>query len=327
MPVIPPRLPGLAGVQDTFNRFDLKLKATLVEGRSESEFTPVMSAGILDELGFMTIDVDRRIFVAGVAEKEKQTFFVVRSPGDAWFKGDTSRGNGDICGFKSSCDQTAAHWVGKCQAIFLPKGAMEQHLDSIGAQPAIERMRKVNTLRVSPALFDDFCRLQTMGCNGVLREKAQIYSQLSVALMCGTDNPDTVVTKNWDRAFAAFNMAHSVAMGEPISVKELADALFCSESCINKASKECFGCTIGRLMECARIAQAHIALATTTATVKQAMSTYGFTNAGRFAKKHKELFGTLPTQQLPLLKYSEGKYVARRIKVELKPYRFRQDLD
>lgn len=313
MPVIKQRLPGLAGVQETFNAFKLKLKCTLLESTTDSEFNPVLSAGVLEEVGFMTVDVDRRILVAGMAEKEKQTFFVVRSPGDAWFKGDTSRGNGDICGFKSSCDQTAAHWIGKCQAIFLPRGAMEHYLEGIGAHPAIERMRNCNTLRVSPALFDDFCRLQTMGCNGELRDKSQIYNQLSVALMCGTDNPDTVVTKSWDRAMEAFNLAHSMAMGEPISVKELAEVLFVSESCINKASKECFGCTIGRLMECARIAQAHITLAESQGTVKQVMQQYGFTNSGRFARKHKELFGIAPQQQqpLPLLKYDRGSYRAR----------------
>ena len=315
MPVIKPRLPGIAGLQDTFWQFDLDFNATLIEGRADSEFNPALSAGFLDEIGFMTMDFDRRVFVNG--HTDQQVFFVVNS-GESWFKGDTIQpmcpetGYGAISGFRNDDNELAAQQEGKAQSIWLPQGAMEHYLEVIGAHSAIETMRRTSVLEISKALLADFTRLQSMGCNGTLQDKRSIYHMLMVALLVGRDYPDTIISKNWDRAMQAFNLAHEMAMGDPISVKELAQTMFVTEACINRASKEVFGCTIGRLLECARITQANIALTKSGATVKQVMHQYGFNDSRRFAKKHQELFGTPPKQQpAPLLEKNEGPGIPR----------------
>ena len=326
MPVIPARLPGLAGVQDTFRRLDLKFKCALLGGSSESEFKPVFMAGRFEEIGFMTIETDRRFFVVGTEDNKKQTIFVVRSPGSAWFEGVTTL-SGDMCGFRSGYAHTAAHSEGMVQAIILPLGALRHHLESIACTTAIERMDSVNTIRLAPKLFNDFCHLQELGCNGGIDRRDQVFDMLTVALCSGANNPDAIPSKNWQLALDAVYHAHQHLQGQALSLTDISGLLFASPSCINAACKCSFGCTIGKLMEAMRLAQAHIELAETSSTVRQVMKAYGFSNSGSFASKHRALFGTTPHQQLPLLKYSEGNYVARRIKVELKPYRFRQDLD
>lgn len=280
-------------------KLNFKGTQSLVSPGSASEFVGSILPNQLDEIVFLTVDVNRRFMIIDPDDSGWQCFCIMRT-GESWYHGARSQG-GDICGYSAKRLDTACHWEGMMQLILLPHGLMEERLLRVGAEMAVNRIQNTNAIRVNDGMFDTFSRLQQEGCLGTLRSKEQIYDMITVALSVGTDDPDRVISKNWELAWNAAKQIHEEVKGEAITIPDLKRALFASESSLNAASKHNFGVTIGRLIECFRLAQAHIELLKADpkeGQVQEVMDDYGFGNNGRFASKHRELFAMHPAEAL-----------------------------